>query len=57
MLYRITVSRGTPVRLLRVRSGRDVLTLIYPATIAPISAPPAAEVIPASRLPKVLGGS
>ena len=50
-LYQITVSRGTPVRVLRVTSGSDVLSLGYPATIAPISAPSAAEVIPAPHVP------
>jgi hypothetical protein len=50
-LYQITVSRGTPVRVLRVTSGSDVLSLGYPAMLAPISTPPAAEVIPASQVP------
>jgi len=54
--YRITVSRGTPVRVLRVTSGSDVLSLGYPATITPISAPPAAEVIPAPQIPGLSRG-
>ena len=54
--YRITVSRGTPVRVLRVTSGSDMLSLGYPATIAPISAPPAAEVIPAPQIPGLSRG-
>ena len=54
--YQITVSRGTPVRVLRVTSGRDVLSLGYPATIAPISAPPAADVIPAPQIPGLSRG-
>ena len=49
--YQVTVSRGTPARVLRVTSGSDVLSLGYPATIAPISAPSAAKVIPASQIP------
>ena len=43
----ITVSSQPPTRLLRVSSGSHVLSLTYPATIPPITAPPAAEVIPA----------
>jgi hypothetical protein len=54
--YRITVSRGTPDRLLRVTSGSDVLSLGYPATIAPINAPSAAEVIPAAQVPGLSPG-
>jgi len=54
--YRITVRRGTPVQVLRVTSGSDVMSLSYPATIAPISAPPAAEVIPAPQIPRLSGG-
>lgn len=53
--YRITVSRGTPVRLLRVTSGSDVLSLSYPATVPPISAPPAADVISAPQIPALSG--
>jgi hypothetical protein len=51
--YRITVSRRTPARVLRVTSGSDVLSLGYPATIAPIRAPSAAEVIPAPLVPRL----
>lgn len=54
--YRVTVSRGTPVRVLRVTSGSDLLSLGYPATIAPITAPPAAGVIPAPQVPGLSGG-
>jgi hypothetical protein len=54
--YQITVSRRTPPRVLRVTSGNDALSLGYPATIAPISAPPAAEVIPAPQVPALSRG-
>jgi hypothetical protein len=54
--YRITVTGGAPARVLRVTSGGYVLSLRYPAGIAPISAPPAATVVPADRLPALLSG-
>lgn len=53
--YRITVSQGTPVRLLRVTSGSDALSVSYPATIPPISAPAAAEVISPAQIPALSG--
>lgn len=49
--FQITVSSGTPVRVLRVTSGSHVLSLGYPATIAPISASRDADVIPAEQVP------
>jgi len=49
--YQITVNRSQPVRVLRITSGKDVLTLSYPSRISPISAPPAADVIPAQQVP------
>jgi hypothetical protein len=54
--YRITVSSGAQVRLLRVTSGSDVLSLGYPATIAPISAPGPADVISAPQIAGLSGG-
>jgi hypothetical protein len=55
--YQVTVSSGTPVRVLRVTGGGHVLSLGYPATIEPISAPPADDVIPAEQLPGLLGSN
>jgi hypothetical protein len=54
--YRITVTGGAPARVLQVTSGSYVLSLRYPAGIAPISAPPAANVVPADQLPALLKG-
>lgn len=54
--YRITVSRRKPVRVLRVTSGKYVLALSYPATIPPVSAPPAGQVIAAAEVPGLSAG-
>jgi hypothetical protein len=53
--YRVTVSQAAPIRLLRVTSGSDLLSLGYPAAISPISAPPPAEVVPATQIAALSG--